>query len=128
MTHLISMTDFVLEQHDKQMYSLDFEEIVFNYAKFLKTPLTINMFVAFGEYDNLLYFPSRDNYSKQKYYNEALSKYYKAKNKIFFNGLWTENISKFKSSVFFFMRAGTIEDLIKYKPELTESALKIIGI
>ena len=42
---LISMTDFVLECYENFKSPTLFEETVHNYAKFLKQPLTLGMFV-----------------------------------------------------------------------------------
>ncbi len=57
MKKLIPMTDFVLEQYEKQTNPTIFEETVHNYANFLKQPLKLEMFVPCDEDGNVLEMP-----------------------------------------------------------------------
>ena len=43
---LISMTDFVIQEWEKDLYTDDFAKIVKNYADFLKQPLKLEMFIG----------------------------------------------------------------------------------
>jgi hypothetical protein len=47
---LISMTDFVIQEWEKDLYTDDFAKIVKSYADFLKQPLKLEMFVMVKDY------------------------------------------------------------------------------
>ena len=159
---LTSMTSFVLE-NAKQPYveGTKYKDLV-NYAKFLKQPLKLEMFVPCDEEGNVLEEPKRwkdylqypDSFDGNKEWYE-LYDYQQAKEKVLFEGfnLNQKDFSKLESIfcltkecfqiTFFTKEKGcfmdnlktnktyeikTIEDLIQFKLELTESAIKHIGL
>lgn len=96
MYKLIGMTDFVLEQ--RKIHEGDFEDLsdlYFRYAKFLKQPLELWMFVPCDEDGNVLDEPTEKDefryYNGIEYYphqkKEYLQKYQKAKDRCLFDGL-----------------------------------------
>ena len=139
---LISMTDFVLE-NAKQPYveGTKYKDLV-NYAKFLKQPLKLEMFVPCDEEGNVLEVPT--NYEMRLLnmmteYNDEVYTYYQAKAKVLFEGIEfrTNGGVKFltiKEDTFAFFDFNvkfknlTIEYLIQYDLQLTENAVKQIGI
>ena len=173
------MTSFVLE-NAKQPYveGTKYKDLV-NYAKFLKQPLKLEMFVTCDDDGNVLKEPKKTNYqvdvntkcSGWKYlydnndkligyyddrkWKEDFVKYKQSKEKVLFEGfnLNQKDFSKLESIfcltkecfqiTFFTKEKGcfmdnlktnktyeikTIEDLIQFKLELTESAIKQIGL
>lgn len=121
---LISMTDFVLEQvelykHDK-IGVFDFALRIKNYANFIKQPLTIGMFVKFNKESDLLF---KGLYKRQftSFSSDKVINYYVTKN---FQDI---NIIEIRDSVYkiFF---NNIEELIYFDLELTELAIKQIGL
>ena len=153
---LIPMTDFVIEYApkfnpfgtDEQILCLDY---IHNYAKFLKQPLKLEMFVPCDEEGDILEEPT--NYKKRLLnmmteYNDEVYTYYQAKAKVLFEGFELvrfidkenpcyvvsngENEVTFHIGLYNFSKgvkfAKTIEDLIHIKPILTESAIKQIGL
>ena len=80
MNKLISMTDFVLKTHDEISDSIDSESMMFNYANFLKRPLTLGMFVPCDEDGNVLQEKSIFNTTDEDYifYSESFDNYKKA--------------------------------------------------
>ena len=157
---LISMTSFVLEQNKiletyvNHLRKPLFEKIV-NYAKFLKQPLKLEMFVPCDEEGNVLEEPKRwkdylqypDSFDGNKEWDE-LYDYQQAKEKVLFEGFELvrfidkenpcyvvsngENEVTFHIGLYNFSKgvnfAKTIEDLIHIQPILTESAIKQIGL
>lgn len=132
---LISMTDFVLEQREKMLQPNSanishYTTIMGNYAKFLKQPLKLEMFVATRPE------PTVDAYMQPKemtrQYDEWFEKYGKevlfkdfeiAKNKegekVILGDYTCLNVSDLEN--------GTIEDLVKYVHiKLSKSAIKRI--
>ena len=152
---LISMTSFVLE-NAKQPYveGTKYKDLV-NYAKFLKQPLKLEMFVPCDEEGNVLEEPKRwkdylqypDSFDGNKEWDE-LYDYQQAKEKVLFEGFELvrfidkenpcyvvsngENEVTFHIGLYNFSKgvnfAKTIEDLIHIQPILTESAIKQIGL
>lgn len=126
MKNLIGMTDFVLEQ--KQ--STSFIERVFvtnellsiekirKYANFLKQPLELGMFVPCDEDGNVLEEPICQEYAL---YNK---KYQKSKERCLFEGFTEQEASYIISC----SDNKIIEDLVTYKPKLTPTAQKQIGL
>lgn len=123
------MTDFVLEQEKKGMQNTDrhlrFERIL-KYAKFLKQPLTLSMFVPTDDDGNVLSNPKDSTLQYQK----RIDKYQQAKERVIFEGCgifdnWclhlengyllckTEDINK-----------HTIEDIVCYNLTITTNAVK----
>lgn len=90
---LISMTDFVLE-NAKQPYVEGTKYIdLVNYAKFLKQPLKLEMFVPCDEEGDILEKP--ENYEQRlpnmmTEYNNEIYTYNQAKAKVLFEGFYIE--------------------------------------
>ena len=139
---LISMTSFVLE-NAKQPYveGTKYKDLV-NYANFLKQPLKLEMFVPCDEDGDILEEPT--NYEKRLLnmmteYNDEVYIYYQAKEKVLFEGIEFRknggvNFLTIKEDIFAFFDFNvkfknlTIEDLIQYDLQLTENAVKQIGL
>ena len=89
---LIPMTDFVLEQLNEQNSRTKPMREVFNslekYAKFLKQPLKLEMFVPCDEDGNILKEPKKENYTQEELENSVMGcdylDYNKAKEKVLF--------------------------------------------
>lgn len=144
----MSMTDFVLEQVRK----MENKEIaylkIFNYAKFLKRPLKLGMFVPCDEDGDILEEPT--DYEQRlpnmmTEYNDEVYRYKQAKENVLFEGF---KIYDYKLNVFFylgrkktlsydkkrkdFITIGflpeTVEDLINVSPQikLSQTALDSI--
>jgi hypothetical protein len=141
---LQSMTDFVL--------SLDITEIkqrnsIINYANFLKQPLTLGMFIPCDLEGNMLGKQYTKNHLKSINYDGCIDdyalKYKEAKERVLFKGFEIlyqdseDNCIQDKSKqAFIFDRKTklcqsddgedlkTIEDLVKYNLELTDSVIK----
>lgn len=167
MDRLISMTDFVLEQSEKRYEKTndygstpistgtDFDKCL-KYAKFLKQPLEIWMFVpcklADGVwvvleepyyYQNYISDPNDDKVIIIKDYGKC-EKYQKAKERCLFEGFeykkgkashliefWIEDkfLFTYNNSTYHFLIIGnTIENSIKYNLKLTKTAQKQIGL
>lgn len=152
MKKLISTADYVLEKEQivENGYHRVFCHKVCNYAKFLKTPLDIGMFVPCDEDGNVLEEPKK--YSDfLKYGSFGLltgsevdenSKYHKAKERVIFEGfIFVKALTAFGESEYYrFMyeeiiitnldfKNKTVEDLIeKYSITLTQNAIKKYGI
>ena len=152
------MTSFVLE-NAKQPYveGTKYKDLV-NYAKFLKQPLKLEMFVPCDEDGDILDEP--EDYelrlpNMMTEYNDEVYTYYQAKEEVLFEGfnLNQKDFSKLESIfcltkecfqiTFFTKEKGcfmdnlktnktyeikTIEDLIQYNLQLTENAVKQIGL
>lgn len=139
---LISMTDFVLEQNKtftkgKPLYEtkwdLEFEKfskLLIRYAQFLKQPLTLGMFVPTDEKGNIV------EYKKMTVDGcpiwDGGSQWQKAKQKVLFKGFYVE-FNTVKSPQGGHLDVGnlqnkTIETIIGAELELTESAIKQIGL
>lgn len=145
MKNLISMVDFVLEQHEQCISST---QRTYNYAKFLKQPLGLGMFIPCDENDNILEFP---NILDHKYsgtdvnnFEPDLKEFQQAKEKVIFKNfkvnyfdlggspidknssfeiMSNDNIQIciYKSKPdYFIWNFRTIEDLVKYNLELTK--------
>lgn len=147
---LISMTDFVLEQKEKVNkhaipYRIESLHKIENYAKFLKQPLELWMFVPCDKNGNVLEEPL--HYTE--FTRNETNKYQQAKERCLFEGFyvsegkdttptdvksvtngkfhffWFNNIKKWYLSQGF----SIIEDLTeeRYNIQLTPTALKQIG-
>lgn len=144
---LISMVDFVLQCdgnketiNDQNAY---FSETVINYAKFLKQPLKLGMFVPVDDNGNILVYPVKDG----SFNNKSLCEYEKAYSKVLFEGFdtrtdmykQTKRTFVEKESLRIFLRFefysgeikdtltdGDIESLIKHNLTLIETAKKQI--
>lgn len=158
MKRLISMTDFVLQDwskykgydsEDYRVFAYNKNVIIENYATFLKQPLTLGMFVPCDENGNVLEEPDYDGFEvdiNESYFGGETDieiekyelKYQKAKEKVLFNGDW--EISNYKKWVLIESKKRSfsfypfesdclkIENLVDRDFELTESAIKEIGL
>ena len=98
MRKLISMTDYVLERSDKSILQYTISETfkngakitneIFEYAKFLKTPLTISMFIPCDKTGNVLNEVKEfdNSVGSDENYNRALRNYKIAKENVLFKG------------------------------------------
>jgi hypothetical protein len=132
MEHLISMTDFVLEQANKTTYTEDFYQPVVNYAEFLKKPLKLGYFIPCDENDVPLEEYKRtesetiaDNLKHCRIISKEERKYQKAKQRVLF-----EDQSDFKLWDIEDVKYSNIEDLLTDDRNyiLTETAKKEIGL
>ena len=143
---LKSMTDFVITQWSIDLTKTQ-RERVSNYAKFLKQPLKLEMFVPCDEEGDILEEPT--DYEKRLLnmmteYNDEVYTYYQAKAKVLFEGFEIDknlylvykneiSIGRFISyengSKFLFRdNFKTIEDLVEFGFKLTENTIKQIGL
>ena len=155
---LISMTSFVLKQnytttldisqidfYDKELSIL---EKIRNYAKFLKQPLKLEMFVTCDDEGNFFEEPKIEDYFddgfnfefNQTHFKDVVLKEYQiAETKVLFEGIEFRknggvNFLTIKEDIFAFFDFNvkfknlTIEDLIQYNLQLTENAVKQIGL
>lgn len=126
--NLIPMTDFVDEIDNlvPRQTEQDFDAwiykqftIVKNYAKFLRQPLTLSMFVPCDENGNVLNDPGLIP-------GYELERYRKAKEKVLFIFPFTIDISTIKHHI---GQERTVEYFAKfYNAQLTESAIKKFGL
>lgn len=148
MKKLKSMTDFVLQEEKKGLQNTDrhlrFEKIL-KYAKFLKQPLKLGMFVPCDDDGNVLNgipFTLKNESNFQTL--QRLSDFEKSKEKVLFESfLVLENEPlkfvtigfnkiiltwSYKDNDFLLNNGRTIERFIKSDLTLTENALKQIGL
>ena len=132
---LISLKDFVLKYHPTR------EQIV-NYAKFIDTPLKLENFIVCDDEGDVLEVPT--NYEMRlsnmmTEYNDEVYTYYQAKAKVLFEGIEFRtnggvNFLTIKEDTFAFhdfnikFKNLTVEFLVQYNLQLTESAIKQIGL
>lgn len=144
---LISMTAFVLEQNKiletyvNHLRKPLFERCV-NYANFLRQPLKLEMLIPCDEEGDILEKPT--NYEQRLpnmmiEYNDEVYRYKQAKEKVLFEGIEFERIGgvnflKINEDTFAFhdfdikFKDLTIEFLVQYNLQLTEYAIKQIGL
>jgi len=139
---LVGMTNFVLEQEKIGLTYLTAIEKCINYAKFLKQPLELWMFVPCDEDGNVLEKPRE---FKNKF--STFEKYQQAKERCLFEGFEIDTkkngnkyVSKKDWLIIFastendngifrlFSKFSNIESLIKYNIQLTQTAQKQIGL
>ncbi len=145
---LMSMTDFVLEQNEKlkkDVYTPEhFSSIIICYARFLKQPLKLEMFVCVDDEGNVLEEPemqlrqiSFDEW--EDYYDDKeVEQYRKAREKVLFEGFGIRNdiqgVANAEAQVLLhipFIHRLCVEDLLNISNgnlTLTESAKKQIGL
>lgn len=132
---LISLTDFVINEWSIDL-TIESRKRIYNYAKFLKQPLTLGMFVPCDEDGNILEEPNKQDYifehhpeltgnpkeyDEEKYQNDCLE-WILAKEKVLL-------VFDFNNPHHLMESYNTIEDLANfYSPLLTESAIKQIGL
>lgn len=131
------MTDFVLQEEKKGLQNTDrhlrFEKIL-KYAKFLKQPLTLEMFVPCDEMTEVM------NYEEIKQSviegTDSWDAYEKAKEKVLFEGFEVKGNYIMYYDFMYIMKYElenkNIESIIEEIPNnnltLTENALKQIGL
>lgn len=142
MQYLIPMTDFVTDQ--EQLFNkgiIGFKEFtnnICNYNKFLKTPLTIGIFVPCNNNGNLLKEPKGTNlnnsFSEMVVDCNLKSEYQKAKNNCLFEdfkfGFRIDEAKVFVVDNFICDEEETIENLLQYKERtfiLSETAKELIN-
>lgn len=137
---LISMSDFVLQvvQTPNTNEAICWEQTearlnkIYQYALFLKQPLTLSMFVPCDLDGNIFYEPKKiDGSIAMAAYYKTLNQYKEAQNRVLFADLVFEKITPFGMTfilndkiLFFDCEDETIEDLIEHNLTLTETALK----
>jgi hypothetical protein len=115
---LISMTDFVLEQIELNNKEINDDtrtlDIIDNYAKFLKTPLNLGMFIPCDENNKPLNEPSC-MYIYQTQIFECTAdemyrcrKYLEAKEKVIFKGFWLDETYKREKTQLPYLTNGKI--------------------
>ena len=140
MKKLISMTDYVLERSLKDISEYTITEAfkdgakvmneIFNYAKFLKQPLKLEMFIACDDEGNVLEEPEQfqEWLNSDHYFNASESichqcrMFQQAKEKVLFEGF------DLQTANFWLYAQETIEDLIYYDLQLTENATKLFRL
>ena len=136
---LISMTDFVLEQTKINQFRDDceFAYPVRKYAKFLKQPLQLWMFVPCDENENVLEAPQLYFEGGAKEYLKLQKEYQQAKERCLFEGF----IFDFESKYTYYLKLekgisfsihkkieSNIEYCIKYNLQLTQTAIKQLNL
>ncbi|WP_137905373.1 hypothetical protein [Chryseobacterium sp. 2VB] len=131
MKKLIPLSDFVFEQKRKTTSETDYVKplkLIFNYAEFLKQPLTLAMFVPCDEEGNIIEIQPYFTFADPEYKNKPeCIKYWQAKEKLLFVRGPKLNEGKFRYIV---EKYKDIEGLANngWELELTPSALEAIGI
>lgn len=138
---LISMTDFVLQEEKKGMQNTDrhlrFEKIL-KYAKFLKQPLKLEMFIPCDKDGNVLeepqMRPERNSFDEEDmdYDAQELYDYIKAKEKVLFEGFEVKGnyimYYDFAYMMKYELEGKTVENIIDEIPnnslQLTQNATK----
>lgn len=130
---LISMTDYVdkvlTEWTDRAVSEIDLVARLSDYKDFLKTPLTLGMFVPCDEEGNVLEEPisSDPNSLSDPYFMKDLEDYQKAKERVIFEGFDMEMIEQ--SGILIVIKQGkTVEQYIPMELTLTESKAKELGL
>lgn len=158
MKKLTAMTDFVLEQCEIKQSTSELKESVFKYAKFIKQPLELWMFVPCDEDGNVLEEPDNHEFYMSNfkgefndYYSQSYE-YQQAKERCLFDGFEFTKSQKFsmenkiKNSVHWYTKERlylttkkadgyhayyqlfTVEDLIQCDLYLTQTAINQIGL
>lgn len=138
--YLMSSKDFGKTLNNKN--DRDYRFFRDNYDNFLEQPLKLEMFVPCDEEGDILEEPA--NYEKRLLnmmteYNDEVYTYYQAKVKVLFEGIKFRtnggvNFLTIKEDTFAFhdfnikFKNLTVEYLVQYDLELTENAVKQIGI
>ena len=143
---LMSMTDFVLAEMEKNAFDEEHVARIWNYARFLKTPLSLGQFVPCDLENNVLEEPNLKRYGEWPsiHYDEHVKQYNEARERVLFegfeiHGLLDKSTRRLTSSDGLFSIAWhnniqgwylskgcdkmTIEDLVKYDLTLTKSAI-----
>jgi len=134
--NLISMVDYTLEierRAKERGFYVDGEiGLLYDYANFLKQPLTLGMFVPCGEDGEVLIEPSlydprsKTGNTEHHEFDEKEKQYQQAKERVLFEGF-----DSLDYDIFFNDGCEVVEDLLKYstiKLTLTETAVKQLGL
>ena len=145
---LKSMVDFVLNQKQSESFNektfineaLISLENIRNYTNFLKQPLKLEMFVPCDEDGNVIskFYSEKEN-TKNLTFSQLSNQYQIAETKVLFKGIEFEiiggvNFLKINEDTFAFhdfnikFKNLTVEFLVQYNLQLTESAIKQIGL
>lgn len=128
---LISMSDFVFEcRKNEELDNIRSFWACESYAKFLKTPLTLGMFVPCDKYGNVLSDPELtikqgDGFAYYSALDEDFKKYQEAEERVLFEGV------SFEDAEFIVSTTKTIEGLVNEYSicfNLTPTVIKQIGI
>ena len=137
------MTDFVLENTSKRFEDYENKNLLFKirgYAKFLKQPLKLEMFVPVDEEGNFLEEPEqfKEWIKSDHYFNASESvthqcrMYKKAKEKVLFEGFVLEKDELINNGILFwvgeFEGKEIIENCIPFNITLTPNAIKQLGL
>lgn len=142
---LQSMTDYVLAEKlmlNIKGYEKDFISKTFNYANFLKLPLTLGMFIQKDENGNVLEEPKGwkayiQTNGWKSLHPDALERcriFAEAKKRVIFDGF--EIIDTYLGSFklfydgfeYIFYNSDNVESIIKYNLTITENAVKKYGL
>ena len=131
MKKLTTMTDFVIDRFNER--NEDYDILVYNYANFLKQPLELWMFVPCDEDGNVLEEKSMFNTNDEDYifYSDDFDKHQQAKERCLFDGFVIKDcllINKKNILVINYLSDKTIEHIVNNEIELTETAIKQIGL
>ena len=122
---LITMTDFVLNQEQKLNESHLIAEpaidSIFNYAKFLKQPLTLGMFMPCDEEGNVLKEPYEVYDDETEEFIDYMVDFHEAKDKVLFKTDIDLSTAKFHVS-----QNRIIEYFTAFEVELTEISVERI--
>ena len=140
---LISMVDYIFKQNNEFMNrigiyeneSIGTSDRIYKYARFLKQPLTLGMFVPCDLDGNVLEEPSKyesvfGKATVNPLFEQQTVEYQQAKERVLFKGFvlnGEENVEIISNGVVFFWhdyQQWIVEDLIRYSIELTQSAQK----
>lgn len=134
MERLISMTDFVLEQVKRKVSVISHMICIEDYANFLKQKLELYMFVPCKFIDGVWVVLEDPPKNVDENNLDWQIEYQEAKDRVLFEGFEKDNsfVTHGNHSSFFYpiscLHEQTIEDLVKYNLELTQTAKKQIGL
>lgn len=134
---LISMTDFVLT-HDR-LFILDSdlkfsdrkiikEKRITNYAKFLKQPLKLEMFIPCDEDGNVLEYPTNISISNDFNFEKALLKYVEAKEKVLFEGFTHKDNDFLHNGKVYFSSSVDLKNFFIHYPTIEHLQRHFMGI
>ena len=125
MKKLIPMVDFILEQNEIH-YTIQSEEqafyIIVNYANFLKQPLELWMFVPCDDNGNVININNRYETENNHLNIELDNSFIQAKERVLF--VWKDGYD-YNTICEMFL---SIEDIINFQFELTQTAIKKLGL
>ena len=134
------MTDFVIEKYETTLNPTLFEEIVYNYANFLKQPLTLGMFVPCDDDGNVLEIPkfyyTEENIKKLKGVEveialakkKEVANYKIAKEKVLFNSFLFDSLCLLTSNCALSIIKNTFRIAKIYEDRLPSQEIKVCTI